>query len=153
MIPFVIYKFGGYVALGVALWVGHVFISNRASTIKAQAIHKTYADAALVASNTMFRKSERLHEAANTLQETQNEQLETSRRTITSLRERLRHRPERPTVTTIMPSDTSPTQNCTGAGLYRGDGEFLAWYATEAARIAAALQRCEAQYEQVRQSR
>lgn len=152
MTPLVLYKLGGYAALGVALWVGHVYISNRANTLRAQAIHKTYTDAALAASVTMFRKSERLHEVANTLQETQNEQLETSRRTIASLRERLRHRPERPTVT-IMPSDTSPTQNCTGAGLYRGDGEFLAWYATEAARIAAALQRCEAQYEQVRQSR
>lgn len=62
----------------------------------------------------------------------------------------LRTRPERPT-SSQMPSSTISCFGLSGAELARGDGEFLAGYAADAARIEAALKQCEAQYNSIGQ--
>ena len=41
---------------------------------------------------------------------------------------------------------------CTGAGLSRGDAEFLARYAADAARTREALDQCVRQYDEVRRA-
>ena len=60
----------------------------------------------------------------------------------------LRSRPERPSgeVSSASPACTGSS----GAQLARGDGEFLAGYAADAASLEAALKQCEAQYNQLR---
>jgi hypothetical protein len=60
----------------------------------------------------------------------------------------LRSRPERPSGE--MPSATPACAGSSGAQLARGDGEFLAGYAADVARLNAALDQCEAQYNQLR---
>lgn len=60
----------------------------------------------------------------------------------------LRSRPERSS--NQVPGATPACAGSSGAGLARGDGEFLAGYAADAARTEAALEQCEAQYNQLR---
>ncbi len=60
----------------------------------------------------------------------------------------LRARPER---SSSAVSSTTPTcAGSSGAQLARGDGEFLAGYAADVAQLNAALDQCEAQYNQLR---
>lgn len=69
-----------------------------------------------------------------------------------SLRDELRNRPERPSEGDL--SEAAGNGNgvggCTGLGLYRGDGEFLARFASERAVLQAGLKACYAQYEEAR---
>ena len=51
-----------------------------------------------------------------------------------------------------VPQGATVGVGCTGAGLSRGDAEFLAGYAADAARTRKALDQCVRQYEEVRQA-
>lgn len=51
-----------------------------------------------------------------------------------------------------VPQGSAAGVGCTGAGLSRGDAEFLARYAADAARTRKALDQCVRQYEEVRQA-
>ena len=64
--------------------------------------------------------------------------------------ERLRARPEARATAGDMPYPSSPGVGCTGAGLARPDGEFLAGYAADAARLQESLNTCTQQYNLVR---
>lgn len=66
----------------------------------------------------------------------------------------LRNRPGRPATNTAgMPTGAGlGTGGCTGAGLARPDGEFLAWYAISTYRLQTALRSCKAQYDKVKRS-
>jgi len=65
---------------------------------------------------------------------------------------RLRNRPDRPEPTDSgsgVPTvaGSGPTASgCTGAGLYKPDGEFLAGLAADASRLQTALRSCQAAY-------
>jgi uncharacterized protein YlxW (UPF0749 family) len=67
-------------------------------------------------------------------------------RTIAGLRER----PKTRAGATGVPEGAVAGVGCTGAGLSRPDGEFLAWYAGEAARAQTALRTCIAAYNSAR---
>ena len=70
----------------------------------------------------------------------------------TALANSLRDRQSRPN-SSALPSTTSIGQSaCTGAQLYREDGELLVGLAREADELVAALKQCYAQYESVRQT-
>lgn len=64
----------------------------------------------------------------------------------------LRNRPERPSDGSLPnPAAAGPgTTACTGAQLYRDDGEFLARIAADADRLRAAVEHCAAAYDAVR---
>ena len=65
----------------------------------------------------------------------------------------LRNRPERPAPQAVVSEVPSPTPACvaaTGEELARGDAEFLARYAADAARLETALNQCEAAYNALR---
>lgn len=63
----------------------------------------------------------------------------------------LRNRPERTrTVTVEVPGATPACAGSSGEELARGDAEFLAGYAADAARLEAALSQCEAAYNALR---
>lgn len=51
-----------------------------------------------------------------------------------------------------VPQGATAGVGCTGAGLSRGDAEFLAGYAADAARTRKALDQCVRQYEEVRRA-
>lgn len=64
----------------------------------------------------------------------------------------LRERPERrATSDTQMPETAAACTGVSGAELARGDGEFLAGYATDAAKLKSALKQCEIEYNKLRQ--
>lgn len=61
----------------------------------------------------------------------------------------LRNRPSRPAPSPASPIDPAPAEpaaSCTGATLYREDGEFLAGEAARAERILSELGACQKQY-------
>lgn len=63
----------------------------------------------------------------------------------------LRNRPERITPTSSeVSSAPSACAGTTGAELAKGDGEFLARYAADAAKLDAELTKCEAAYNELR---
>lgn len=62
----------------------------------------------------------------------------------------LRKRPERPAVSSKVPSAPAACVGTTGAELARGDAEFLAGYSADAAKLEAALNQCEAAYNALR---
>lgn len=66
--------------------------------------------------------------------------------------ERLRDRPTARAGDTGVPEGSTAGVGCTGAGLSRGDAEFLVWYASEAARVQAALEVCVAAYKRVEEA-
>lgn len=51
-----------------------------------------------------------------------------------------------------VPQGATAGVGCTGAGLSRGDAEFLARYAADAARTREALDQCVRQYDEVRRA-
>jgi hypothetical protein len=62
--------------------------------------------------------------------------------------ERLRNRPERPA--DFVPEAPGTARGATGAGLFRGDSEFLVRLGSSADAIAAERDACYRQYEQIR---
>ena len=62
----------------------------------------------------------------------------------------LRQRPERASITSTMPETAVTCSGSTGKELARGDAEFLAGYAADAAKLQEALNQCVAQYNQLR---
>jgi hypothetical protein len=125
------------------LWKVYLTIYQRG----VDATTATYVARDLEALKQSEKRSAALQAAADILTEEQNAKADNDRRRIADLTASLRNRPERPRASA---KNTSSSSNCTGAGLYRADGEFLSWYAAEAARVSAALQRCETQYNKVR---
>jgi len=77
-----------------------------------------------------------------------NAQIATTTRRLNNTIAGLRTRSERPTGE--MPTTPGACFGLSGAQLARGDGEFLAGYAADAARLEAALEQCEAQYNLLR---
>lgn len=69
---------------------------------------------------------------------------------VAGLRDRASQRAEGPTG---LPETPGTAVGCTGAGLAGPDAEFLAGYATDAAKLAAALTTCQNAYEEVRAER
>lgn len=67
----------------------------------------------------------------------------------TALLNSLRDRPERPKDSGV-PQSAGACSAATGAQLARGDGEFLARYAADAARLQAELSACIRQYQEVK---
>ena len=72
----------------------------------------------------------------------------------TALANSLRDRQSRPSADSSAVSNTASTGSnaCTGAQLYRQDGEFLTGLAREADELVAALKQCYAQYDAIRQT-
>lgn len=96
-------------------------------------------------------KEQALQAQADQLREESNAKLKEVSARADRLADSLRKRPERPSPGAVS-NTAQPCVGATGAQLARGDGEFLARYAADAARLQAALDQCVAQYEAVRQS-
>lgn len=103
---------------------------------------------------------ERRIEAETKLQETIDADRKTYRARLAAvaadrdrLADSLRHRPERPASGANLPDPAAAGAGpaaCTGAQLYRDDGEFLARVAADADRLRAAVEHCAAAYDAVR---
>jgi hypothetical protein len=96
-------------------------------------------------------KEQALQAQADQLREDANARIKDIDSRANKLVDSLRNRAERPA--TQAGAVSGATQSCSGASgaeLDRRNGEFLAWYAADAARLASALDTCLKQYEAIR---
>jgi len=103
-----------------------------------------------------YREKERSYIISLTnAQEQRNEEVATINQRHAALVHSLRKRPERVAAVfcpgTEVPEPTPACVGTTGAELAKGDAEFLAGYAADAARLDAELTKCEAAYNALRQ--
>ena len=107
---------------------------------------RTAYQAALLQAEQRARDLEREHSArvAVIVEESQREKDQLVAR-ANRLAASLRNRPQR---TDPVPESGSSPVACTGAGLYREDGEFLAGEAARANQLRADLKRCQALYDE-----
>jgi hypothetical protein len=93
------------------------------------------------------RKTEREMQAeADRLRREKDAEIRNINARATALANSLRDRTERPAKGSGVSSTTGSCTGASGAELARGDGEFLAGYSTDAAKLAKALDICEQQY-------
>jgi hypothetical protein len=96
-------------------------------------------------------KEQALQQGADHLREEKDREIRNINARATALANSLRDRPDRPTTESSAVSGTAGAcSGATGAQLARSDGEFLAGYAADAARLKAALDQCVKQYETLR---
>jgi hypothetical protein len=96
------------------------------------------------------REKERLAQAAaDKTREQKDREIREANARNTALLNSLRDRPERPKDGGVS-QNTGTCSAATGAQLARGDGEFLARYAADAARLQAELSACVRQYQEVK---
>ena len=98
-------------------------------------------------------KEQALQQGAENLRLEKEREIKNINARATALANSLRERPDRPAAQGgAVPSASGACSGATGAQLARGDGEFLAGYAADAARLQASLTQCVKQYEALRQT-
>ncbi len=111
-------------------------------------IHADYNSKRAEAEAQARDKEQNLIDQATALRKNKDAEIATVSRRLNSTLAGLRTRPER--TGSQVPSASGTCAGTSGAELARGDGQFLAGYAADAAKLSAALDQCEAQYNQVR---
>jgi hypothetical protein len=95
-------------------------------------------------------KEQNMQESAETIRKEKDREIQQINARATALANSLRDRPERPSDKGAVSGTTPACSGASGAELARRDGEFLAGYSADAAKLAKALELCTAQYETVR---
>lgn len=145
-------------ALAGLAWAYHLWADHQRETGRdevrtewaAERLETAKQTLRLIETNT--RKSFDLQAAADKERKALNAKLHSVDLELAESLQRLRNRPERPAASnTNVPTNTNPGGpgpeggSCTGAGLYGGDGRFLAGFAADAKRLQAALRTCRAE--------
>jgi hypothetical protein len=97
------------------------------------------------------QREQEMQQAADKLRRDKDAEIRNINARATALTNSLRDRQERPTQSGNGPGAARSCSGASGAELAKGDGEFLAGYAADAARLQAALDQCVKQYNTVRQ--
>ena len=96
------------------------------------------------------KKEQELQASADQLRREKDEEIRDIAAKSAALASKLRDRKERPTQTGSLSSSSESCGGASGKELARGDGEFLAGYAADAARLQVSLDTCIKQYETLR---
>ena len=96
-------------------------------------------------------REQEMQQAADKLRREKDAQIREINARATALTNSLRDRPERPSKDGAVSDTARSCAGASGAELAKGDGEFLAGYSADAARLQAALDQCVKQYNAVRQ--
>jgi len=96
------------------------------------------------------KKEQELQANADQLRREKDEEIRDIAAKSAALASKLRDRKERPTQTGSLSSSSESCGGASGKELARGDGEFLAGYAADAARLQVSLETCIKQYEALR---
>jgi len=96
-------------------------------------------------------KQQQLQMGADKLRREKDAQIKDINARATALANSLRDRPERPSQNGTVSDTPRSCAGASGAELAKGDGEFLAGYSADAARLQAALDQCVKQYNAARQ--
>ena len=97
------------------------------------------------------KKEQELQAQADQLRKESYEQIRDINARATALSNSLRDRQERPASNGSVSGTARSCAGASGAELAKGDGEFLAGYSADAARLQAALDQCVKQYNAARQ--
>ena len=97
-------------------------------------------------------REQEMQAAADKLRREKDAEIQNINARATALANSLRDRPERPSKDGSMSGAARSCAGASGAELAKGDGEFLAGYSADAARLQAALDQCIKQYNVVRQT-
>lgn len=143
--------FIGAAFLGVKFWEHRlVQQGDQAGYARAVGQAQKAADKARADAET---KTQQLQLEADQARKEKADALDELDRTARALSERMRRRPERPAGGARLPAPASAGSaagGCTGAELYRSDGEFLVRESARADTIRIELQACYAAYERAR---
>jgi hypothetical protein len=135
-------------AYGVGHWQGDT--AGQAKVQSQWDKEKAKQMAEYAAAQEAARQRERdMQTSADKIREEKDRAIKEANARNTALLNSLRDRPERSSQSSGMSSTTSTCSGASGAQLARGDGEFLARYSSDAARLAAALDQCIKQYEAI----
>jgi hypothetical protein len=97
------------------------------------------------------QREQEMQQAADKLRREKDAEIRNINARATALTNSLRDRSERPAENGAASGTARSCAGASGAELAKGDGEFLAGYAADAARLQAALDQCVKQYNAVRQ--
>lgn len=97
------------------------------------------------------RREQEMQQMADKLRREKDAEIRDINARATALSNSLRDRQERPASNGSVSGTTRSCAGASGAELAKGDGEFLAGYSADAARLQAALDQCVKQYNAVRQ--
>lgn len=103
---------------------------------------------ALEASEQARAKEQELQAKADAIRRTKNAEIQSLSLRVDEYARRLQNRPDRPggdNLPALAGAGANPA-GCTGAGLFRRDGEFLTGLAADADRLRIALSACQAAY-------
>ena len=152
MNPWVILGF--VLAVGAAAGGGYYQGNTAGRAVIQQAWDKEKAEqyAAYAKGQEEARQREQeMQQAADKLRREKDAQIRDINARATALTNSLRDRQERPSKDGSMSGTARSCAGSSGAELAKGDGEFLAGYSADAARLQAALDQCVKQYNAVRQ--
>ena len=152
MNPWVILGF--VVAIIGAAGAGY-YQGNEAGQAKVQQAwdkERAAQEAEYAAAQTAAREKEQALQAnADQLRQEKDREIRNLNARATALANSLRDRAERPSKDGAVSGTARSCAGASGAELAKGDGEFLAGYSADAARLQAALDQCVKQYNAVRQ--
>ena len=97
------------------------------------------------------RREQEMQQSADRLRREKDAQIRDINARATALSNSLRDRQERPASNGSVSGTARSCAGASGAELAKGDGEFLAGYSADAARLQAALDQCVKQYNAARQ--
>jgi len=98
------------------------------------------------------QREQEMQQAADKLRREKDAQIRDINARATALTNSLRDRQERPAKDGSVSGTARSCSGASGAELAKGDGEFLAGYSADAARLQAALDQCVKQYNAARQT-
>jgi hypothetical protein len=147
---------GGVIAVALAYGAGH-WQGDTAGQAKVQQLWdkqaKQLAEEHAAAMAAAREREQELQLGANNDREERNKQLREANARVAALTNVVRERADRPAETSAVSgaAGTGPTTaSCTGAGLYRPDGEFLVGEAAAGRECQAFLRECRTGYERLR---
>lgn len=142
---------------GVGVWSYRTGRASGEAAVRAQwmAERAEIARATAAALERRIEAEAKLRETIDATRHTYRQQLAAVAADRDRLLDSLRHRPERPAGGADLPGAAGARLGataCTGAELYREDAAFLVGLAAEADQLRAAVERCQAAYDAVRDS-
>jgi hypothetical protein len=119
---------------------------------KLEALEANYARQYAAAQQKAREAEQSMQAAADKLRRDKDAQINSLNSRVRTLTAQLQSRPQRPSTSSITPDARLglTAKGCSGAELYREDGEFLVREAARADTIRESYKQCTAQYEKAR---
>jgi hypothetical protein len=134
-----------YVAVAVSLFYAGWITNGWRLESRLADLTTSYSQAYAQATEQAREREQSLQRSADTLRREKDARINTINSALNSALDSLRNRPERAD-SGAMPEASCPCDGLPPTRLARSDAEFLVRYAADAAKLYAAVQQCETQY-------